>query len=146
PGAGGGLGHRRSLGIGQAVVPHLRAAVHQPVAGDAVAPGHRIVVGVMRAGDLHRAGAEGRVGIFVGDDRDQPAMLLRSDWYFAGLADDWRVTFFRWVIRHRAVAQHGFRPRGGNGDVVAFFLEGDVPLGVLLAVEIGLAPRQRVFE
>jgi hypothetical protein len=37
----------------------------------AVALAHFVVVEVVRRGDLHAAGAEGHVDVFVGDDRDQ---------------------------------------------------------------------------
>jgi len=86
------LGDGRRLGIGRAIASHRGPGVHQPVAGDVVALGHGVVVEVMRAGDLDRAGAEIRVGVFIGDDRDLAAVLLRPDRDFAEFPDDWRVT------------------------------------------------------
>ena len=57
----------------------MSGAVHKAVHRDAVALRHAIVVKIMRAGDLDRAGAEIRIRIIVGDDRDQAAMLFRTD-------------------------------------------------------------------
>ena len=90
---GDGLGAGGGLLIGLAVRAHMRAGVHQPVKGDMVAFGDAIVVGVMRAGDLDRARAELRVGVVVGDDRDQAAVLLWANRDFAEFPDNWGVTF-----------------------------------------------------
>ncbi len=100
----------------------------------------------MRAGDLDRAGAESRVGVFVGDDRDQAAVFLRPDRDFAEFPDDWRVTLIRWMNRDSAVAEHRLGPGRGDGDIVARLAEGDVSVLVLLDIFIGLAARERVLE
>jgi hypothetical protein len=120
-GPGGGLG------VGLAVVAHGGLHVHQPVHGDVVAPRHFIVVEVVRAGDLDRAGAELGVRVLVGDDRDQAAVFLWPDRNFAQLADDRRIALIRRVHGHRAVAQHGFGPGGGDGDVVAGLAQVTLP-------------------
>ena len=140
------LRHGGGLGMGHAVAAHPRPGVHQPVAGDACAFRHAIVVEIMRAGDLHRARAEGRIGMLVGDDRDQAAVLLGPHRDLAELADDGRIARVRRMHRHRAIAQHGFGAGGGDGDVIALLGQDDAAFLVLLDVSIGLAARQRVFE
>ena len=89
-----GHGHRNrcGLGIGRAVVAHRPFGVHQAVHRDAAALGDLVVVEVMSTGDLHRAGAEIGVGIFIGDDRDQATVFFWAHRDFAELSDDWRVT------------------------------------------------------
>ncbi len=130
-------GKGRGIGIGRAVVAHPRRHVHQAVAGNAGALRDGVVVEIMRAGDLHRAGAEIGVGVVVGDDRDQAAVFLRSDGDLAELAHDRRIAFVGGVHRHGAVAQHCLGPRCGDGDVVADFAQRDVAVCVLLDILIG---------
>ncbi len=100
----------------------------------------------MRAGDLDRARAEIRFRIFVSDDRDQAAMLLRADRDFAQLADDRRIALVRRMDGNGAIAQHGFRTRRGDRDIIALFGKDDIPVRILLDIGIGLAAGQRVFE
>ena len=107
---------------------------------------HAIIVEVMRPGDLHRAGPEGRVGVFIGNDRDQAALILWPHGNFTKFSNDWRITFIRWVNGHRPIAQHGFGPRRGDGNVVARLAQGHSPVGIFLDIVIGFATRQRVFE
>ena len=76
---GNGLRAGRGLIIGQPVGAHGALGVHQRVKRDVVALGHTVVIEVMRAGDFYRAGAKIRIGIFIGDDRDHPAMRLRAN-------------------------------------------------------------------
>ena len=140
------LGDLRFLGIGSAVAAHRGLRVHQVVHRDIPALGDLIVVEVMRAGDLHRARAEIRVGILVGDDRDQAAVLFRPDRDLAQLADNRFVALVIRMHRDRAIAQHGLRARGGDGDIVPRLAQGDSAVLVLLDILIGLAARQRVFE
>src|SRR5690606_7646375 len=123
-------GDPRAFPVGQAVAAHARVAVHQRVQRDAVAGGHRVVVEVVRAGGLRRAGAEVRIRIVAGDDRDQAAVLPGADRDLAQLADDGRIARIVRVHRHGAVAQHRFRARGGDGNVVARLAERDVAVGV----------------
>jgi hypothetical protein len=104
--------------IGLAVVAHRAFSSISRYSGMSLRRA-TIVVEVVRAGDLDRAGAEVGVRILVGDDRDQAAMLLRADRDFAQLADDRRIALVGRVHGHRAVAQHGFGPGRGDGDVVA---------------------------
>ena len=69
----------------------------------------------MRAGDLNGTGAEFRIRIFVANDRDQAAMLFRSDRNFAQFANDWCIAFIGWMNRNGTIAQHGFRACRGDG-------------------------------
>jgi hypothetical protein len=74
-----------------------------------------VVVEVVRRGDLHAAGAEGLVDVFVGDDRDLAADQRQRE----HLADQRRVAFVGRIDRHGDVAQHGFRTGGGDRQVAA---------------------------
>ena len=100
----------------------------------------------MRAGDLHRTGPEIHIGVGVGDDRDQTALFLWSYWNFAQFADDGRIAFVIFVYGHGPVAQHGFGPGGGDGDIVAGLAQGDVAVFVLLDVFVGFPAGEGVFE
>ena len=70
------------------------------------------VVGVVGRGDLHRAGAELHVAVFVGDD----GYLFIHDGQDDGLAD---LVLIAGVFRmhgHGGVAQHGLGAGGGHDD------------------------------
>ena len=144
------IGHRLrdggGLGIGRTIGPQLRARVHQPVAGDAVALGHAIIVDIMRPRDLDRARAEIRIGVVIGDDRDQPAVFLGPYGNFAQHAHDGRIPRIARMHGHSAIAQHCFRARGGDRDVIALFFEDDVAVFIFLQIRIGRTARQRVLE
>ena len=147
-GAGGhdlGRAHGGAL-VGFAVIAQVRGAVHEAIHGNVVAPGDFVVVEVVRAGDLHRARAEFRVRVFVGDDRDQPALCLGADRDLAALAHDRRIARVVRMHGDRAVAEHGFRTRGGDRDVIAGFAKGLVAVVVGLDVFVGLAVFQRILE
>src|SRR5699024_1266832 len=75
-----------------------------------VALAHLKVVGVVRGGHLHRAGAEFHVHIAVGHHGD----FLVHDGQNHLLAHQVRVALVVGVHGHAGVAQHGFRPRGGH--------------------------------
>ena len=136
--AGAGHGHliRRAIG------PHLAARVHQPVAGQSVALGHGVIVEIMRAGDLDGTRAKGRVGVFIGNDRDQTV----TQGQMHHLANNRLIAFVRGMHRHRAIAEHGFGPGGGDGNVIALFAQGHVSIRVFLNIIIGFAPGEAVFE
>ena len=70
------------------------------------------VVRIVRRGHLHRTGAEGRIDVGVGDDRDQPAGQRQLDFG----ADQVPVALVVRVHGHRGVAQHGLDPGGGHHD------------------------------
>ena len=100
----------------------------------------------MRPGDLHRARAEIGIGIFIRDDRDQAAMLLRANRNLAKFSNNWRVTLIRRMNRNSSVAEHRLGPCGRDGDVVTFFFQHDIPVFVFLDICIRRAARERVFE
>ncbi|MNI07008.1 hypothetical protein D3C73_600080 [compost metagenome] len=135
-----------TFGVRIAVFAHGSDRIHQAIERDLVTLGDLVIVEVMRAGDLDGTRAEIRLRIFVSDDRDQAAMLLRTDRDFTELADDRRVTLVRRMNGNRAVTQHGFRAGCGDRDVVAFFRQDDVTVGILLDIGIGFAAGQRVLE
>ena len=85
---GNRLGAGGSLIVRQPVSAHLALGVHQRIKRDAVALSDAVVVEVMRAGDLDRTRAEILVRVFVGDDRDQAALLFRANGNFAEFPDD----------------------------------------------------------
>ncbi len=127
---------------GAVYVGHARLLIHEAQHGQPMALGDLIVVEIMRAGDLYRAGAEVRVGILIGNDRDQ-AFGQRQAHQFA---DNRFVTRIIRVHRHRAVAEHGFRARRGNRDPVALLFEDNIPVLILLDIGVGLPAFERVFE
>ena len=73
------------------------------------------IVEVVAGRDLDRAGALFGIGIFVGDDRDQPAGQRQAHL----LPDQRLVALVVGMHRHGGVAQHGFGPGGGDGDELA---------------------------
>ena len=73
---------------------------------------HGKIVEIVGRRDLHRAGAFFRVGIFVGDDRNAPADQRQNGEF----SDQIGEPGIGGMHRHRGVAEHGFRPRGGDGD------------------------------
>ena len=140
------LGDFGLLGIGFAIGAHLCPCVHQVVHWDSAALGDLIVVKVMRAGDFHCARAEIRIGVFIGDNRDQAAMLFWADRDFAEFSHNWGVAFIGWVYRDGAIAQHSFRARGCDRNIIALFFNRDVPVGILFDISVGFAISQLVFE
>src|SRR5450830_273130 len=76
-----------------------------------------VVVEVVGRGDLHAAGAEFRVAIVVGDDRDTPA----NQWQLDELADQGLVALIVRVNGHGGIAEHCFRTGGGDDQVVVAF-------------------------
>ena len=73
---GNGLCAGCGLIVGQPVAAHRAACVHQRIKRDAVAGRHAVVVEIMRAGNLDRTGPECRVRVFIGDDRNHPAVFF----------------------------------------------------------------------
>ena len=115
-GAAGGkaLGFCHFFGIGCAITAHNTARVHQSVHGDRAAFGDLIVICVMGAGDFYRARSKVRIGIVVSDNRDQPAVRFRANRNFTHFTHNRRIAGVIGVHGHRAIAQHGFRPCGGD--------------------------------
>ena len=73
------------------------------------------IVEVVRGRDLDRACALFRIGIFVGDNRDQAADQRQANM----LADQMLIARIVRMHRDRGVAQHRLRPRGGDGQPFA---------------------------
>src|SRR5699024_2052158 len=138
-GAGDFVGLGGGVRVGCAIAAQIGLVVHQPVHGDGVTFSDFVVVEVVGAGDLDRAGAEFRIRVFVGNDRNQASVLFRPDRNFAAFADNRRIAFIIGVYGNGAVAEHGFRTRRGDGDVVAGFAQRDVTVGVLFDVFVGFA-------
>jgi hypothetical protein len=69
------------------------------------------VVRVVPRGDLHRARAEGRVDLLVGDDRNLPARQRQGQHG----ADEVGVALIVRVHGDGGVAQHGLGTGGGDG-------------------------------
>ena len=74
------------------------------------------IVRVMRRGDLHRAGAEFHLHIFIRHDGDLPPHH-GDDHRFA---HDVRIAFIRRVHGNCCIAQNGFRARCRHGDGIGF--------------------------
>src|SRR5215470_19305089 len=70
------------------------------------------IVEVVGGRDLHRAGAFLGISIVVADDRNAPANQGKD----RDLADQVLQAPVLWMYRHRGIAKHGFRPRGGDRD------------------------------
>ena len=76
------------------------------------------VVEVMRRGDLHRAGALFGVGIFVGDDGNEPPDQRQADI----APDKFGVALVFRMHGDRRVAEHRLGPRRRDGDELAAVL------------------------
>src|SRR5699024_2785572 len=61
-------------------------------------------------------------------------------------ADNRRITGIVGMYGDGTVTEHGFRTRGGDGDVVAGFPQRDIAVGVGFDVFVGFAVGQRVLE
>jgi hypothetical protein len=83
--------------------------------GTVVALADLEVVGVVSGRDLDRTGAEGRIDVLVGYDRDLPADEREDD----GGAHDVAVALVVRVHGHARVAEHRLGPGGCDRDVVA---------------------------
>ena len=71
-----------------------------------------IIVEVVARRDLHRAGAQLRIGMLVGDDRNQAA----GDRMLDLLADDRRIALVIGMHRDRHVGEHRLRTRRRDMD------------------------------
>ncbi len=76
-----------------------------------------VVVEIVGRGDFHATGAEFRIAVIVGDDRDAAANQRQLDKF----ADQSFVAFVVRVNRHGGVAEHGFRTRGRDDQVIVAF-------------------------
>src|SRR5690606_33230295 len=101
------------LGLGQ----HGGVLVEDVDQREVVTFAHFIVVEVVGRGDLHAAGAEFAVNVFVGDDGDQAV----DQWQQHMAADQVAVALVFRVHGDGGVAEHGFRAGGGDHQVVQAF-------------------------
>ena len=126
--AAGFARHARELA---GVFVHGAIVVEYADDGQVVALGDLEVVGVVRRGHLHRAGAELEVGVVVGDDGDLAIHERQGD----GLAHHVLVALVGGVDAHAGIAQHGLRAGGGDDDVAVRAGIADVPeVGILLHI------------
>ena len=107
------------------------ALVHDRQAGQVVTAPDLEVVRVVRGGHLHRAGAELRVHVRVGHDRDAAPCQRK----LKIAADQVAVPGIVRVHGHRGVAEHGLHPGGGHHDRVRAVAVAD---GDKLAVIVGV--------
>jgi len=103
---------------------------------EAVALAHLKIVEIVGRSDLDRAAAEGRIGVFVGDDGDG-AIDQRQEQLFT---DQMLIAFIGGVDGHRGVAEHGLGPGGGDDDLALTLREriGDIPEFALLIDRVDL--------
>ncbi len=88
--------------------------VEHVAGGDAGALADLEIVEIMPRGDLHRAAAQLRIGVFVGDDFHAPSGDRQDDF----LADHAGVTLVSGMHRHRHIGEHGLGAGGGDDNVV----------------------------
>ena len=74
-----------------------------------------VVVEIMRRRDFDATGAETRIDVFVGDDRD--LAVGQGQRYMQ--ADQPLITLIVRMHRHSGIAEHGFRASGGNDQITA---------------------------
>ncbi len=113
--------------------------VHDHQAWQVVAAADLEVVRVVRRGDLHRAGAELRVDMLVGDHRDAAAGQRQLD---LG-ADQVGVALVVGVHRDGGVAEHRLRPGGGDheGVVAVAVADGDQLAVVVCVLHLDVGQR-----
>ena len=97
------LGHR---------VVQMRVAVEDVDHLETVPAADLEIVEIVRRGDLDRAAAHGRIGVFVGDDRDQPADQRQPHRF----ADEIGVALILGMDRDAGVAEHRLRPGRRDDD------------------------------
>ncbi len=85
----------------------------------AVTLAHGIVIEIVGRGDLHTAGAEGRIHVVVGNDGNVPV----AQWQAHPLSDQVRKPGILRVHRNGRVAKHGLRARGRHRDMAAVVTE-----------------------
>ena len=109
--------HHRLAGL-EAIQPREATGgfIHGAVLGhhrdqrQVVALANGEVVGVVGGGHLHAAGAEGRIHVVVGHDRNLAAHQRQGE----GLAHQGGIAGILGVHRHGGVPQQGFRTGGGH--------------------------------
>ena len=130
---------------------HVRRLIHHADRGQALPLAQSKIVGVVRRRHLHRAGAEVAAHPTVGHDGN----LAPGQRQAQHLAVQVSIALVVWMYRYGYVAQHGFRPRGGDGNKARFAHDGvaNLPqLALLLLVDhfqvrdSGLAARAPVDD
>ncbi len=115
------------------------AFVHHRQGRQVVAAADLEVVGVVGRGDLDRAGAERRVDVVVGDDRDAAAGQRQLDL----AADQVGVALVGGVDRDGGVTEHGLGAGGGDDDRVGALAVADRDELALVLLVFDLDVRQR---
>ena len=121
---------------------HLRLVGEDVDHRQRVALADRVVVEVVRGGDLDHAGAEGAVHVVVHDQRDAAAGQRKGD----RLAVQREVARILRMHHRRGVAEHGFRAGGGDHDVVADLAQCLDAVGIDLDVFVRGAIGQRIAD
>ena len=103
-------------GVGTGSLGHLRVLVDDLDLRQIVAAAGFEIVEVVRGRDFHHAGAECGVGQIVQNDGDLAIHQRQLD----GLAVKVEVPLVFGVDGDGGIAEHGLRPRGGDGDEAAF--------------------------
>ena len=98
-------------GVGAGGRGHDAVFVDHLDLGQVVAAAGFEIVGIVRGRDLHHAGAELGIGQLVEDDGD----LAIHQRQLHGLAVQVEVALVLGIDGDGGIAQHGFRPRGGDG-------------------------------
>ena len=138
---GDALGGGRLLRIGLSIRPQIGLCVHQIIHRNAGAFGDLIVVEIMRPGDFDRARPKVFVGVLIGDDGNQAPLRFGPDGNFTHHPDNRRIALVGGMHRNRTVAQHGLWAGGGDGDIVALFLQRDLAVFIFLHIGICRAAR-----
>ena len=123
-------------GVLAAVGGHVGGLVQHLHDGQVVALAHLEVVGVMRGGDLHHAGAELHVHVGIGDDGD----LLVQQGQQHLLAVQVLVALVVRMDGHGGIAQHGLGTGGGQNQELVGAHDGvlQVPEAALLVLILHL--------
>ena len=121
---------------------HLRLVGEDVDHRQRVALADRVVVEVVRGGDLDHAGAEGLVDVVVGDHRD----AATGQRQFHELAVQGEVTRVFRIHHRRGIAEHGFRAGGCDDHVVAGFAQDLDAVGIDLHMLVARTIRERVAD
>ena len=97
-----------------------------------VATAHLEIIKVVRRRYLDGARAFFRIGIFIGDNRDEPPDQREPN----SSADEMSIARIVRVNRDRAIAEHRFRTRGGDGQDFAGLLAALVHDGIVEIIEM----------
>ena len=96
----------------------------------------------MRACDFHGTRPKFWVRIHIRDNRDQ-AIRERQTHHFP---NNWGITLIFGVNRNGTIAEHSFRPRGGNGNIIPLFLKDDIAVLIFFDIVVSFAAFERIFK